>query len=475
MAETITPRAKDFPQWYQDVAGELAEASPVRGCMVIKPHGYAVWENIRDALDRMFKDTGHQNAYFPLFIPKSFLEKEAKHVEGFAPELAIVTIGGGKELEEPLVVRPTSETVIGHTYAKWVQSWRDLPILINQWANVVRWEMRTRLFLRTCEFLWQEGHTCHATEEEAERETLQMLDVYETLARDWLAIPVRKGLKTESQKFAGALRTYAIEAVMQDGKALQMGTSHNLGQNFAKAFEIMFQDQDGVRKHVWTTSWGASTRLIGAVIMVHGDDKGLVLPPKVAPIQVVIVPIFRKEEEKAAVFEAADRVAGALRSAQFRVQVDRRDQMTPGAKYFEWEKKGVPLRLELGPRDLKQGTVFAARRDDGSKQPLPMEGIAGTVRRSLDEIQAAMLRRATEYRDRNTVNVDSMEEFERLLDGPGGFLAAHFDGTTATEEAIKERTKATVRVLPFDGEREPGRCILTGNPSPRRALFARAY
>jgi len=474
MSSQLTPRSQDFPRWYQEVvqAGQLAENSPVRGCMVIKPHGYALWENVQAALDRRFKETGHENAYFPLFIPKSFIDKEAEHVEGFAPELAIVTHGGGKELEEPLVVRPTSETVIGHTYSKWVQSHRDLPILINQWANVVRWEMRPRLFLRTAEFLWQEGHTVHATEAEAEAETLQMLDVYEEIARDWLAVPVRKGLKSRLETFPGAIRTYAIEGLMQDGKALQMGTSHNLGQNFAKAFDIQFQDVDGERKFAWTTSWGVSTRLIGAIVMAHGDDRGIVLPPRIAPIQVVLVPIFRKEEEKAAVLEAAGGIVAALKDAGLRARLDDREQMKPGPKFFEWEKKGVPVRLELGPRDLAERKVVAVRRDSGDKQPVAMEGLAPALAAMLDDIQASLLARAEERTAAMTSEASTSEEFEALLEEPGGFVLAAWDGTDETELALKERTKATIRVL---GDACDATCVLTGKPAKRKAYFARAY
>jgi len=474
MSLKITPRSEDFPRWYQDVvqSGQLAENSPVRGCMVIKPHGYALWENVQAALDRRFKETGHENAYFPLFIPKSFLDREAEHVEGFAPELAIVTHGGGKELEEPLVVRPTSETIIGHTYSKWVQSHRDLPILINQWANVVRWELRPRLFLRTSEFLWQEGHTVHANEAEAEAETLQMLDIYAEIARDWLAIPVRTGLKSKLETFPGALRTYCIEALMQDGKALQMGTSHNLGQNFAKAFDIQFQDVDGARKLAWTTSWGVSTRLIGGIVMAHGDDKGIVLPPRVAPVQVVLVPIFRKDEEKIAVLAEANRIIDELKERGIRAKLDDREQLKPGPKFFEWEKKGVPLRLELGPRDLADRKVVAVRRDTGEKEALTFDGLADSMVERLDAIQAGLLQRAEESMAARTNEASSMEEFEALLKEPGGFVLAHWDGTEETELAIKEKTKATIRVL---DDEVPGTCVLTGKPATRRAYFARSY
>ncbi|MCZ6573837.1 MAG: proline--tRNA ligase [Planctomycetota bacterium] len=493
MGVRITPRSKSFPDWYQDVcqAGDLAENSPVRGCMVIKPHGFALWENIRDPLDRMIKETGHVNAYFPIFIPLSFLSKEAEHVEGFAAETALVThyrlkavkedgktkmiVDPDSELEEPLVVRPTSETIIGHMYAKWIQSHRDLPVLINQWANIVRWEMRTRLFLRTTEFLWQEGHTCHATADEAQAETMQMLGVYERLCREYLAVPVRVGLKSPLETFPGADATYAVEGLMQDGKALQMGTSHNLGQNFAKAFEIQFQDTDGERKLVWTTSWGLSTRTVGAVVMAHGDDDGLVLPPRIAPLQVVIVPIFRKEEERAAVLAEAGPLFEQLNEAGVRVRLDDRTQMKPGAKFFEWEKKGVPVRLELGPRDVESRQAMLVRRDDKSKTPEPLEGLAAKMPALLVEIQDAMLTRATRFRDEHTHEANSWEEFQELLDDPGGFISAHWDGTRETEAEIKAKTKATIRVIPTSEEAQPGACVLTGKPSERRVLFGRAY
>jgi len=484
----ITTRDQDFPRWYQEVvqAADLAEASPVRGCMVIKPHGYAIWELIQAPLDRMFKETGHVNAYFPLFIPMSFLAKEAEHVEGFAKECAVVThhrladTGNGigpdpaSKLEEPLVVRPTSETVIGHMWSKWIQSHRDLPMLLNQWNNVVRWEMRTRLFLRTTEFLWQEGHTAHATAEEAQEETLRMLDVYERVCEDYLAVPVRKGYKSRLEKFPGADRTYCVEALMQDGKALQMATSHNLGQNFAKAFDIQFQDVDGQRKYVWTTSWGITTRTIGAVIMAHGDDQGIVLPPRVAPVQVVLVPIFRKPDERAAVVAEGARIIEELKARGIRAKLDDRDQLKPGPKFFEWEQKGVPVRLELGPRDLAAKTVVLARRDDGSKSPTPFAGLADHVTGLLDTIQKGLLERARAFREKHTHRADSIEEFERLLEAPGGFVEAPVDGTDETELAIKERTKATVRIVLEDGK-DLGRCILSGKPATRRALFAVAY
>jgi len=472
----FTPRDEDFPRWYQEVvqAADLAENAPVRGCMVIKPHGYALWENVQRPLDNLFKETGHENAYFPLFIPKSFIDKEADHVEGFAPEVAVVTHGGGKELEEPLIVRPTSETVIGHMFAKWIQSHRDLPLLINQWANVVRWEMRPRLFLRTTEFLWQEGHTAHATAEEAQEETLRMLDIYERVAVEWLAIPVRRGRKSRLETFPGADRTYCIEGLMQDGKALQMGTSHNLGRNFARAFDIRFQDTDGERKLCHTTSWGVSTRLIGAVVMAHGDDRGLVLPPRIAPVQVALVPIFRNDEEKSRVTAKAAELTAELKDAGLAVRLDDREQLKPGAKYFEWEKKGVPVRLELGPRDLDAGQVMAVRRDTGDKQPLAFGGLADTVRGQLDEVQQGLLDRARTFRDTHTHEATTFAELEALLDDPGGFVAAPWDGTDETEKAVKEKTKATIRIV-LDEEGDPGACVLTGKKATARALFARAY
>ncbi|MDH3593170.1 MAG: proline--tRNA ligase [Planctomycetota bacterium] len=486
----MTPRDQDFPRWYQEViqAGDLAENSPVRGCMVIKPHGYALWENIRDPLDRMFKETGHVNAYFPLFIPMSFLAKEAEHVEGFAKECAVVThhrladTGDGSigpdpasKLEEPLVVRPTSETVIGHMYSKWIQSHRDLPVLINQWSNVVRWEMRTRLFLRTTEFLWQEGHTAHASAEEAEAETLQMLEIYRRVCEDYLAIPVRTGPKSNLEKFPGADTTYCVEALMQDGKALQMGTSHNLGRNFAKAFDIQFQDTDGERKYVYTTSWGMTTRTVGAVVMTHGDDRGIVLPPRIAPVQVVLVPIFRKDDEKAAVLAKAAQVVASLNDAGLKAKLDDREQMKPGPKFFEWEKKGVPVRLELGPRDLAENKAVLVRRDTGDKQPAALDGLAATVSGVLDEIQAGLFERAKERRAARTRSAGSMAELEALLDDPGGFVEACTDGTDASELAVKERTKATIRIVLEDGAGVDGTCLISGQPAARRALFARAY
>ncbi len=477
MSERITPRATDFPRWYQQVvqAADLAENAPVRGCMVIKPHGYALWENIVAPLDRRFKETGHQNVAFPLLIPKSFLDKEADHVEGFAPELAIVTHGGGKQLEEPLVIRPTSETMIGHMWSKWIQSHRDLPMLMNQWCSVVRWEMRPRLFLRTTEFWWQEGHTAHATAQEAHDETMQMLGIYKEVCEDYLAVPCYGGLKSDLERFPGANETYCLEALMQDGKALQMCTSHDLGQNFAKAFDIQFQTIEGGREHVHTTSWGLSTRTIGAVIMVHGDDRGLVLPPKIAPIQVVLVPIFRKDEEKAAVLPEAEKIVASLKDAGIKVRLDDRDNLKPGAKFFEWEQKGVCVRLELGPRDLADQKVVVVRREGEGKDSAPIDGLAQTLVALLDEIQRDMLARATRFRDAHTHEVSSMAELKKLLDDAGGFVKAWTDGTDETERAIKEQTKATIRVVLEDRDESGETCIHTGNPATRHALFARSY
>ncbi|MGD8374580.1 MAG: proline--tRNA ligase [Acidobacteriota bacterium] len=474
MAKNLTPRAEDYSRWYNDLVqqAQLADYAPVKGCMVIRPHGYAIWERMQQALDGLFKATGHVNAYFPLFIPESFLKKEAEHVEGFAPECAVVTRGGGKELEEPLYIRPTSETVIWHMYGKWIQSWRDLPLLINQWANVVRWERRTRMFLRTTEFLWQEGHTAHATAEEAEEETQRMLDVYHTFARDWMAIDPVRGKKTESEKFAGAQHTYSIEAMMQDRKALQAGTSHNLGQNFARAFDVKYQTPQGDMEYVWSTSWGLSTRMIGALIMAHSDDDGLVLPPRLAPIQVGIVPIWRKDEERAGVFEAVERVERAL-ADRLSVQVDRREE-TPGWKYAEMELKGVPLRLELGPRDVASGQVMSVRRVGRAKEPLPLDGLSESVPRLLDGIQAELLARYRAMHAAHTVAVDSYDDFRDRIDA-GGFFLAHWCGNAACEARVKEDTKATIRCIPLEGTAEKGACLVDGAPSDRRVIFARAY
>jgi len=481
MAKLITPRAEDYSRWYTDIVLQagLADYSPVRGCMVIRPLGMALWENMQKSLDRMFKETGHENAYFPLLIPESFLHKEKEHVEGFAPECAVVTHGGGQKLEEPLVVRPTSETIIYSMYAKWIQSYRDLPILINQWANVVRWEMRTRLFLRTMEFLWQEGHTAHATDAEAEEETLRILDIYHAFARDDMALPCLKGVKSDAERFAGAVRTYCIEALMQDNKALQAGTSHNLGQNFARAFEVKYQTEAGGLEHVWNTSWGVSTRLIGALVMAHSDDQGLVLPPRLAPTQVVIVPIF-KESEREAVLAAARDLAAALGPVA-RVKVDARDGIRPGFKFNEWEMKGVPLRIELGPRDLAAGQAVAAPRiplsDDqaSAKRTLPLASLPGAVPGLLDEIQKRLYAVAQERLERNTRPVESYEEFRTTIESKGGFLMAHWCGGAACEAQIKEETKATIRCIPMDEEVAAGSCLICGGASDRRVAFARAY
>ncbi len=490
MAESkITPRAEDYAQWYQDVIAqaELAEtAGVVKGCMVIKPHGYAIWEKIQADLDHRFKETGHQNACFPLLIPMSFLEKEAEHVEGFAPELAVVTQAGGKELEEPYAIRPTSETIIGHFFSKWIDSHRDLPMLINQWANVVRWELRTRIFLRTSEFLWQEGHTAHSTHAEAKEEVRRMLDIYRDTCHEVLAVPVVRGEKTATERFAGAVETLSVEAMMQDGKALQCGTSHDLGQNFGKAFDVMFQNENGEREYVWQTSWGVSTRLIGAVIMAHSDDDGLVLPPRLAPIHVVIVPIFRKDEEKVPVMEAAERVAAELRGDGLSVKIDDREGMKPGAKYYEWERKGVPLRLEIGPRDLESQSVMAKvrlseadERGRPQKITLPMEGLGVSVGKLLDDFQQKLFDDALARKEANTVSVDTWDEFTDVFaDGQSKFVWAHWDGTDETEKAVKNATKATIRCLPLEGEgpeAEPGECVKTGAASARRVLFAKNY
>lgn len=482
MAEKgVTPRSEDYSRWYNELVQktELADYSPVRGCMVIRPYGYTLWENIRDALDRRFKETGHVNAYFPLFIPMSFLQKEAEHVEGFAPELAVVTHGGGKELEEPLVVRPTSETIIGHMYSQWVRSYRDLPLLINQWANVVRWELRTRLFLRTAEFLWQEGHTAHATSEEAIEETLRMLGVYADFAINEAAIPVIQGKKSDREKFAGAIASYTIEAMMGNGWALQSGTSHFMGQNFARAFEIKFLNQNNELDLAWTTSWGLSTRMVGAIIMAHGDDQGLMLPPRLAPYQAVIVPIWRKEVERAMVLAKASEVAATLKAAGVRVKLDDRDEFNAGYKFNDWELRGVPLRIEIGPRDVEQNAVVFARRDipgkEGKTFGVPVEGIAEATQDMLVTIQAAMLARATQFRDANTRTVANFDEFEQVLEGQGGFIRVHWAGTGEDEDVIKEATKATIRCFPFDPPEGEGICFYTGKKTDRVAIFARAY
>ena len=481
MAEKVTPRSEDYSRWYTDIVqrAELADYSPVKGCMVIRPYGYTLWENIQAALDRRFKETGHVNAYFPLFIPMSFLQREAEHVEGFAPELAVVTHGGGKELEEPLVVRPTSETIIGFMYSQWVKSYRDLPILINQWANVVRWELRTRLFLRTTEFLWQEGHTAHATQQEAEEETRRMLGVYADFAINEAAIPVIQGKKSDREKFAGAVASYTIEAMMGNGLALQSCTSHFLGQNFGRAFDIKFLNQRNEMDYAWTTSWGLSTRMVGAIIMAHGDDQGLILPPRLAPHQVVIVPIWRKEAEWAAVMALAGQATATLKAAGVRVRLDDRDEVSAGFKFNDWEMRGAPLRIEIGPRDVEQNAVVFARRDilgkEGRTFGHPVEGLADGVRDMLATIQAAMLRRAAEFRDANTRSVKSYDEFKQVLEGPGGFIRVHWAGSGEDEDRIKEETKATIRCFPFDKPEGEGVCFYTGKRTEQVAIFARAY
>jgi prolyl-tRNA synthetase len=471
----ITPRSQDFSRWYLDVVrrAELADYSPVKGCMVIRPYGYAIWELIQQAFDREFKRTGHVNAYFPLFIPESLLNKEAEHVEGFAPQVAYVTHGGGEELEEKLVVRPTSEAIIGTMYAKWVQSWRDLPILINQWANVVRWEKVTRPFLRTTEFLWQEGHTAHETAEEAEAETRMILDLYANLSESVLAMPVVKGLKSESEKFAGALRTYSIEALMGDGRALQAGTSHNLGQNFAKAFEIVFQARDKSVQHVWGTSWGVSTRLIGGVIMTHGDDSGLVLPPALAPYQIVIVPIGR-ENWRETVLPRAKEIQQELATAGLRVTLDERDER-PGWKFAEWELRGVPLRLEIGPKDIEKSAVLIARRDTREKQSIPMAGLAEKLRALLSDVQRTLLERARQFREEHTIRVNDYQAFKEAMEGRPGFVIAPWCGAADCEAQIKTDTQATIRNMPLDGAAPPSGCVRCHAPAVAEAWFAKAY
>ena len=481
MSELITPQKADFSRWYLDIIreAELAENSPVRGCMVIRPYGYRLWEGVRDGLDRRFKATGHENAYFPLFIPMSFIQREAEHVKGFSPELAVVTIGGGKELEEPLVVRPTSETIIGHMYSRWIQSYRDLPLLINQWANVVRWEMRTRPFLRTMEFLWQEGHTAHATAEEAEEETLRMLGVYADFAINDAAIPVIQGKKSEKEKFAGAVDSYTIEAMMGNGWALQSGTSHYLGDNFSRAFDITFADQDNQVQYCHTTSWGVSTRMVGGIIMVHGDDQGLRLPPKMAPVQVVIVPIWRKEKERVAVLQLCDQVQARLADAGVRVKLDLRDDLSPGFKFNDWEMRGVPVRVEIGPRDVKQNAVVLARRDrpgkEGKTFGVPVDDLHVRVVALLDEVQASLLQSATDFREANTHRVGSLDGFKNVLEEAGGFLRVHWAGTREDEERVQQETRASLRCLPLDAPEGEGVCFLTGRKTDQVAIFARAY
>lgn len=491
MGKELTSRSEDYSQWYIDLVkkADLAENSDVRGCMVIKPYGYAIWENMQQGLDRMFKNTGHVNAYFPLFIPKSFLAREASHVEGFAKECAIVTHyrlknaedGSGvivdpeAKLEEELIVRPTSETVIWNSYKRWIQSYRDLPILINQWANVVRWEMRTRLFLRTAEFLWQEGHTAHATAKEAQEETIQMLNVYADFVENYMALPVVKGRKSEGEKFPGAIDTYCIEALMQDGKALQAGTSHFLGQNFAKAFDVQFATKEGSLEYVWGTSWGVSTRLIGGLIMAHSDDDVLILPPKLAPIHVAIVPIFKSEEELQKITEKVNVISTELRKKGFAVKFDNRDTHKPGFKFAEYELKGVPVRLAIGPRDLENGTIEVARRDTKEKKVVSIDEVTTLIPTLLDEIQQNIYNRALKFREEKTTHVDTYDQFKKVLDERGGFVMAHWDGTPETEAAIKEETKATIRCIPMDAREEAGKCVYSGKPSSKRVLFARAY
>lgn len=492
MSKEITSREKDYSQWYNDLVlkGGLADYSAVRGCMVIKPYGYALWENMRDVLDRMFKDTGHVNAYFPLFVPRTFLEKEEGHAEGFAKECAVVThyrlkadpnnkgklmVDPDSKLEEELIVRPTSEAIIWNAYRDWINSYRDLPLLINQWANVVRWEMRTRLFLRTAEFLWQEGHTAHATAQEAVEETVKMLGVYADFVENYMAVPVIKGVKTPNERFAGAVDTYCIEALMQDGKALQAGTSHFLGQNFAKAFDVKYLNRDNQQEYVWATSWGMSTRLIGALIMAHGDDQGLIMPPRIAPVQVVIVPIYKGDEQKKLIDTKANELVQQLKAVGIRVKYDDSDNARPGWKFAEYELKGVPVRLALGARDLENNVVEIARRDTKEKSSISLDGLAGHVSSLLEEIQRNMFEKARAYRDSHITKVDSWDEFKEVLNGKAGFISAHWDGTSETEEKIKQETKATIRCIPLNSEEEAGVCVYSGNPSKQRVLFALSY
>jgi prolyl-tRNA synthetase len=492
MSKNLTTRSEDYSKWYNElvVKADLAENSGVRGCMVIKPYGYAIWEKMQAELDRMFKETGHQNAYFPLFVPKSMFEAEEKNAEGFAKECAIVThyrlkndpdkpgklmVDPNAKLEEELIVRPTSEAIIWSTYKGWVQSYRDLPLLINQWANVVRWEMRTRLFLRTAEFLWQEGHTAHATKAEALDESEKMMNVYADFVENFMAIPVVKGIKTETERFAGADETYCIEALMQDGKALQAGTSHFLGQNFAKAFDVKFANAEGKQEHVWGTSWGVSTRLMGALVMTHSDDQGLVLPPNLAPIQVVIVPIYKTDEQLAEITSAVNDLTAKLRKLKISVKYDDRTTQKPGFKFAEWELKGVPVRIAVGPKDLENGTFEVARRDTLTKEVVSGEGIVNYINDLLEQIQNDLFNKALDYRNTHITEVNSFEEFKEILDGKGGFVSAHWDGTAATEEKIKDLTKATIRCIPLSAVEEAGACVFTGNPSAKRVLFAKAY
>lgn len=492
MGQNLTTRSQDYSKWYNElvVRADLAENSAVRGCMVIKPYGYAIWERMQSELDRMFKDSGHSNAYFPLFVPKSLFEAEEKNAEGFAKECAIVThyrlendpdnlgklrVDPNAKLEEELIVRPTSEAIIWNTYKNWIQSYRDLPILLNQWANVVRWEMRTRLFLRTAEFLWQEGHTAHSTKQEAVAETIQMNQIYAKFVEDFMGIPVIQGTKSESERFAGAIETYCIEALMQDGKALQAGTAHFLGQNFAKAFDVKFTNKEGGLDYVWATSWGVSTRLMGALIMTHSDDKGLVLPPNLAPLQVVIVPIYKGDGQKNEVLNHAKKLYEDLNAAGIRVKLDDRDTHTPGYKFNDYELKGVPIRLGIGPKDIEKGTVELARRDNLTKSFIPQDDLASHVKNLLSEIQSNLFDRALAFRDSHITVCDSYTDFKKVLDSKGGFISAHWDGTEETEMKIKQETKATIRCIPIDTEKEEGKCIYSGNPSSQRVLFAKAY
>ena len=478
MAKNITPRSKDFPQWYQDVisVGELADHAPVKGCMVIRPDGYAIWEAMQEKLDRMFKETGHVNAYFPLLIPESFITKEAEHVEGFAPELAVVTQAGGKTLEEPYVIRPTSETIIGYMYSKWVKSYRDLPVLINQWCNVMRWEKRTRLFLRTTEFLWQEGHTAHETEKEAQVETLKMLDIYREFLEKTCAIPVIPGEKPAHEKFPGALKTYTVEAMMQDKKALQMATSHNLGQNFSKAFEIQFLDRNNELDHAWTTSWGCTTRMIGALIMTHGDDDGLIIPPNLAPTQVVIVPIYKNDDEKTAVLEHAEKIASILRKCldTLKIKIDYREDMRPGDKFFTWIQKGVPLRIEVGPKDVELNNGMSVRRDNRQKEPLSLELMEQRIPEILTEIQESLFQKAKNYQNESIHEVTTYDELKKIIKS-GGFANAPWDGTLETAKRVQEETKATIRLIRTDSGHESKRCIISGQQAVYQALFGIAY
>lgn len=471
----ITPREKDFAQWYQDVveASDMAEHAPVKGCMVIKPYGYALWENIQKILNERIQATGASNAYFPLFIPESFIMKEKEHIQGFSPELAIVTHAGGEELKERLVVRPTSETIINAMFAKWIQSWRDLPLLINQWANVVRWEMRPRLFLRTTEFLWQEGHTAHKTKEEADRKAREMLQLYEDFCVQELAIPVFTGVKTESEKFAGAMISYTIEGVMQDGKALQMGTSHNLGQNFASAFDIQFTDETGQKQYVWQTSWGVSTRLIGGIIMAHGDDKGIILPPRVAPIQVIIIPIFKNLSARKATATYIQKLQVSLSSVRWKI--DERDFLTVGEKFYEWEKKGVPLRMEIGPKDIEQEQITLVRRDTREKVSIPVKHVAHELKQYLEDIQADLYTKAFEFRAKHTFSVQTWEEFLHIIEHKQGFISTRWCGKRVCEERIKEQTKATARCIPFQDENDLSSCVVCSKKAAHRVFFAKAY